>query len=339
MRGFGAVPKRGAEVGGILLGSATTRDGGLVIAIEDYEMAPIEYKRGPSYQLSPADLESFEAILDRARARSSPELRLVGFFRSHTREAPGLVDEDLEFLDRFFPDPDAVVLLIRPYATRVSTATFLVRENGHFRTGAPAGEFPFRRKDLAPGDDTPPNTGPAQHEAGDLVRGSSGPPANGSPLVRYDEPGLGPAYSGSGTTDFLEAEDPLKNTGHSGWVWVPLSFIFLLLGVLLGFQAALTLRPQTVAGSSDPFDLQLNVSKEGENLNVRWDRQSRAIRTATGGVLVIVDGLYNKTVELDPNQLQTGTVVYRHNSGQVRFRLEVYPSARDMLIETVDWKQ
>src|SRR5205823_5242848 len=117
---------------------------------------------------------------------------------------------------------------------------------------------------------------------------------------------------------------------RGGWVWVPLCFIFLLLGVLLGFQASLTLRPQASA-ATDPFNLQLSVSREADNLNVRWDRQALAIRTAIRGVLTIVDGSYTKTVELDPTQLQTGSVVYRHNSGEVRFRLEVYPRDRDML--------
>ena len=353
MRGFGAVPKRGAEVGGILLGSASPTDR-LVVELEDYEMVVIEYKRGPSYQLSPTDVAQFEQTL--AHLRNAPEgaLKPIGFFRSHTRESEGLVGDDIELLDKNFPDSKTVVLLIKPYATKVGKATILFRENGEFPHGAPVLEFPFRRKELAPGDDTvstrrrgpepgsPHAVAPGPGGFAPGPRGDSLRPADLS-LVRHQEKGLGrPEVSDDGYAEFSEPEsesDHAKAKGSAGWVWVPLSFIFLLLGVLLGFQAALTLRPQAAAGSSDPFNLQLNVSKEGDNLNVRWDRQGAAVRSASRGVLVILDGNYNKKVELDSNQLQTGSVVYRHNSSEVRFRFEVYPHDRDMITETIDWKE
>ena len=41
MKGFGAVPKRGAEVGGILLGRTTPGDK-LFVTIDDYVLVPIE---------------------------------------------------------------------------------------------------------------------------------------------------------------------------------------------------------------------------------------------------------------------------------------------------------
>src|SRR5271154_7484672 len=51
MRGFGAVPKRGAEVGGLLLGSIEPGRAGhpAVVRIEDFEAVECEYQRGPSY--------------------------------------------------------------------------------------------------------------------------------------------------------------------------------------------------------------------------------------------------------------------------------------------------
>lgn len=343
MRGFGAVPKRGAEVGGFLLGSAK-QNGRLIIEIEDYEVAPIEYKRGPSYQLSPPDFESLSGSLERLRAATDSNLKPVGFFRSHTRDAAGLVDDDITLLDRFFPDPNALVLLIKPYATRVSTATFFFRENGAFPTEPPQVEFPFRRKDLAPGDESfASRVSAIGRSAPQLVPNPEAGHADArrrSPdlsLLPFDETHpLDPQASESEDSPPRVVAEAEK--ARSGWVWLPLSFIFLLLGVLLGFQAAITLRPQT-AGGADPFNLQLTVAREGDNLNVRWDRQALAVRSARRGVLVIADGAYRKTVELDPNQLQTGSVVYRHSSSDVAFRLEVYPRDRDMITESIQWKQ
>ncbi len=350
MRGYGAVPKRGAEVGGILLGSAIATER-LVVEIEDYEMVTIEYKRGPSYQLSPADVEMFEQTLERLRNMSEDGLHPIGFFRSNTRDSAGLAPDDVELLNKYFPDPKAVFLLIKPYATKVGKATILLREdNGEFPGGAPASEFPFRRKDLAPGDQTVSTRSRSPQHSPAVAPGpggfASGPraaavrPATDLSLVRSQDQAIGLAQPRDDEyADYSEPELPLaKDKGGSGWIWVPLSFIFLLLGVLLGFQAALTLRPQA-AGGGDPFNLQLNVSKEGDNLNVRWDRQGLAVRSATRGVLVIVDGSYSKKVELDSNQLQTGSVVYRHNSSEVRFRFEVYPRERDLIVETIDWKE
>src|SRR5579884_3052114 len=73
MRGFGAVPRRGAEVGGILLGSFVKGQPSIV-RIDDYELVPIEYKRGPSYLLSLDDENSFGKALERLRGTTAPEL-------------------------------------------------------------------------------------------------------------------------------------------------------------------------------------------------------------------------------------------------------------------------
>ncbi|MDQ2944387.1 MAG: hypothetical protein M3Y27_00305, partial [Acidobacteriota bacterium] len=56
----------------------------------------------------------------------------------------------------------------------------------------------------------------------------------------------------------------------------------------------------------------LRRTKACGNVVHRGLRQGLAVRTASRGVLVTVDGNYNKKVELDSNQLQTGSVVYRH---------------------------
>src|ERR1700677_5163334 len=60
MRGFGAVPKRGAEVGGVLLG--TMEQGAqTIVRVDDFEVVPCEYKRGPSYLFTADDGAAFDA--------------------------------------------------------------------------------------------------------------------------------------------------------------------------------------------------------------------------------------------------------------------------------------
>jgi len=123
-------------------------------------------------------------------------------------------------------------------------------------------------------------------------------------------------------------------------VWIPLSFIFLILGVLVGFQAALTYRPARAGGIlNDPFTLSLSAARQGDSLQVRWDRTSTAVRSAQRGVLTIQDGTYNTAVDLDVLQLNNPNVYYRNISDTVRFRLEIFTKERISVVETFEWKR
>jgi hypothetical protein len=146
MRGFGAVPRRGAEVGGILVGSIE-RGEQTVVRVEDYEAVPCSYKRGPSYLLTPEDAELFRNAWERWHPDSSHSSYGVGMFRSHTRDGLSLSLEDIQLLDEYFGGPSAIALLIKPFATKASPAGFFFRENGVFQEQTPL-EFPFRRWDL-----------------------------------------------------------------------------------------------------------------------------------------------------------------------------------------------
>lgn len=337
MRGFGAVPKRGAEVGGILMGAAVSKKGSLTVDIESYELVPIEYKRGPSYLLSDADVQGLRDAVSRAAANGS---KPVGFFRSHTRDAVGLVAEDRALLDKLFPGPDQIVLLIRPFATRVSMAGYYVRESGVFPEGPPSLEFPFRRKDLA-GDEAPP-AAPAIAEDRPIVRQTNPTPPSPSlqlvPVAAPPPPRFQPPPPNAAEPEPEPEPESLLERARSRWVWLPFSFIFLLLGVLLGFQAALTLR--TPPAPSNPFAVSLNAKRDGKNLTVRWDRQAAAIQAAVTGTLLIEDGsLSPKAVPLSHSELQTGSVVYVPNNKRVKLGLELRFNDRDSILERLEWKE
>ena len=51
-RGFGLLPRRGAEVGGVLLGRMEKSSKGCRIVIDGFEPVPCRYASGPSYHLS-----------------------------------------------------------------------------------------------------------------------------------------------------------------------------------------------------------------------------------------------------------------------------------------------
>ncbi len=331
MRGFGAVPKRGAEVGGLLIGtiepSGGERGEQTIVRIEDFESVECAYKRGPSYLFTEDDGTTFHDAWERWQPGRSRPSYAVGFFRSHTRDGLSLSPVDIELLDRYFEGPSYAALLVKPFATKASLAGFFFREGGVFPAETPL-QFPFRRRDLT-GEEAPPRRplserGPRERRPRALVRAAAPVPDG-----ETDATQAGPAYAVTAPT----------RSRLGGWMGIPLSFIFLLLGVALGFQAATSMGMRARVSDSQDFSLGLKVSMNGDNLKVQWNPEAAQIRGAQRGVLEIQDGTYSKPVDLDAALLQSGSIIYRNSSSAVHFRLMVYMNARLTVTETLDWRQ
>ncbi len=366
MRGFGAVPKRGAEVGGILLGTVQSGPG-TVVTVDDYIAVPTEYKRGPSYLLSEEDAEAFDAAMAKARSSRDTTVRPIGLYRSHTRDSAGLGAEDIALADQYFPEPSAIILVIRPFATKVSQAGFYFRDEGRLAPmEPPLLEFPFRRRELEPMSQPaqPPQPTvarmPERPERRPIVSERKEPEIEPEPLKpppppparevqqriefpappketpRSREPAFPVPPVAPVSPDVVFTERPSK--ARRGWVWIPLSFIFLILGVLLGVQLTLTMRPR-VASGADPYRLNLTITPDADSLRVTWDRQSPAIQAADSGMLTIDDGASAKIVNLEPRELRNGSVVASHATSTVRFRLEVFMKGHVSVSQMEEWKQ
>ncbi|MBS1825699.1 MAG: hypothetical protein JST93_10295 [Acidobacteria bacterium] len=341
MRGFGAIPRRGAEVGGVLLGSAEVGDR-IIVRIEDFEVVHCEHRRGPSYLLSDSDVARFAETIARHRFTPQKTVYAVGCYRSHTRDGLCLTPEDLSQFDAYFPDVSDVFLLIKPYATKVSQAGFFFREEDGIRVDSSYLEFPFRRKELG-GGATP---GVRARELGPVAHTVSNPaaaPASYPVIPRLFETEAPAAETAEESADPIAAPSfgqPMEDLPRRRNVWIPLSFIFLLVGVLVGFQASLTYRPAKAAGIvGDAYQLSLTAGKSGDYVLVRWDRNAPAIKGALRGVLRINDGGREKEVDLDALQLQNPQVFYRNLSPKVTFKLEVFTKERISLSETTEWGQ
>lgn len=323
MRGFGAVPKRGAEVGGVLIGTIEPGDVA-VVRIEDFEPVECEYKRGPSYLFSDEDAAAFADACRRWKPDTGKPAYAVGMYRSHTRDGMSLASEDLELMEKFFPSASDVALLVKPYGTKVSLAGFFIRENGAFPETTPL-EFPFRRRELS-GEEPPPRRSMIERR----------PRARPARIEEDEEfalpeppPAIGTAYAVT-----VPARSRLRSS-----VWLPLSFVFLLFGIALGMMIAFSRGPGLSRADVQDFSLGLSVSKQDDNLAVKWDPQAAAIHRAQRGVLIIEDGSYTKPVDLDKALLQNGSIIYRNSSSTVRFQLVVYPRARVSVTESMEWKQ
>lgn len=327
MRGFGSNPRRGSEVGGVLLGgieSGETR----IVTIDDYDPLPCSHSFGPSFQLSEPEAETFAGKIERAKPRA------VGLYRSHTRDGLSMSDEDTKLYDQHFAAAGGVVLIIKPYATRVSVAGFFIAEDGRIsRTESSYREFPFRRRELGGGAAvSPPSPEPApagfQPSPASVTGAAQGPVQE--PLVFSDPIKKEP--------EIATVRLPSDRGIRSGWVWIPLSFIFLLMGVLLGFQAAITMGSRAAHVKPEAVGLSLSVERQGDSLHLRWDTNAPAIRGGKRGVLVISDGSSTRTLTLDSNQLHSGSVIYRRVSEPVLFKMEVFVKETLSVTESLEFR-
>lgn len=137
---FRSLEARGSEIGGLLLG-AVQESSPFEVSIQTYDVVPSEYKRGPLYQLSQGDLERFEGVLEQ---RVGAGMRIVGFFRSHTRKGLGLDTEDVAIFNRLFPKQYQVALLAKPFATKLTAGAIFIREGRSLRSESSYKEFHFR---------------------------------------------------------------------------------------------------------------------------------------------------------------------------------------------------
>src|SRR5450759_56018 len=144
---FRSLTSRGSEIGGLLVGDVSPGSP-LVVSIADYELIACDYSRGPLYRLSDADMGRFEQAIQQWLAAGRG---VAGFFRSHTRKGISLDADDLAFFQARFRDPHHVALLVRPFATKASTAGIFIWENGKVNGEASYLEFPFRSSELGTG--------------------------------------------------------------------------------------------------------------------------------------------------------------------------------------------
>jgi len=349
LRGFGAVPKRGAEVGGVLLGQIEERGGETTFHIQNFEPVVCSYKRGLSYLLAEDEAVAFAETASIWKKDPSKAVYAAGYYRSHTRDGLALSPEDVELLDRYFPGTGSVALLIRPNATKASLAGFFVREEGVFPKSTPL-EFPFRRWELT--GEEPPASRPLTDRRRDrigpeLVRGGRRADVVApSRISRSESPIEEPLQlpreplAAVAPPSFALLE-PGKSEKKVRWIWLPLSFLFLLLGVVLGFQSALFVGPKvTGVANAQDFALSLTAQKSGSNLTIRWNRNAPSIRAGQRAVLEIEDGQGSPNpVDLDSAQLGSGSMIYHALSKAVHFKLTIYESSRNTVTETADWQE
>jgi len=402
---FRSLTSRGSEIGGLLLGYSAPGAQG-VVTVSDFELISCDYTRGPLYRLSDGDAARFEQAIQKQGGNGNA--RVIGYFRSHTRKGLSLDAEDLAFLEPRFAEPHQFVLLIRPFATKVSSAGIFIRQNGTFNGEQSHREFPFRsselallrsndkpepsafpdspaapvaaqpamppkpqsraqivpiasRREIAPEPVVAPPTLPPI--AVEQVETQAAPPAPKSqpadrietpapaapklqpvvPAIEKDEKEKDKEKAIAQPAKSLEAPASVAavavETPAFG-IYAPAPekknkklrlLVAAAIGMLVLGGGGLVVYPMLVhrvnrpapAAQQDSSPLALRVERTAGGMLLTWNRDLPVIQSASKVVLSISDGDRHENIELDPNQVRTGSILYPPITGDVSFQMEV----------------
>lgn len=315
LEGLQRIPKRGLEVGGVLLGA---RDGGSV-HVSDWRPIACEHARGPAFLLSEADEAGLRELL--ASIAADPQLaglEPVGWMRTRTAGDITLSDEDLSLHNRLFPQPWQIVLVIRPHMYEPARAAFFLREpDGSMRTEAAGGEFelPHKSRRIPVGFD-PSQPGPRPprlSEPAVAVSDGASPALSEEPGSRRRPPsrlgwepsGLGPVPGGEPSAEPRKWLTPIR--------LVPLA-LAAALAVFLGYPLLDPLPPESLSLGVRDFDGQLILT---------WNPAARVLRGVSAASLGVQDGRMRRAVPLTAGDLRSGSLTYQRLSSDVEFRLEL----------------
>lgn len=342
MDAFFSLPRGGAEIGGLLLGSWD----GERVAITSYEPLDCQHALGPSFTLSPHDEAQLAEMIAGVR-RNPPNRQPVGWYHSHTRSEIFLSDADLAIHNRFFPEPWQVALVLKPHTFEPMRAGFFFREHeGSMRTQASYREFRLEAMPLRTAGDAAPSS-PAAHRQEE----DSGSRATlvGTPLPPPVEPDPTADPPKGKRRVPITREIPVELTPPPETIAVDApgfqelrperagrvlkAMAILAAGLAIGgagYQTRQYWLPQVIANSSAVLprepepSLALAVADDNGQLKIQWDRNAPPIRKGREATLEVVDGDTTPlSVRLDRAHLESGGFTYARQTERVDVTLVV----------------
>jgi hypothetical protein len=314
---FKRVPRRGLEIGGILLGQIECQDDVTNFRVKGFEPVESEHRSGPSYVLSESDFGHLQDALIKNGTSS------IGVYRSQTRsERLELQDTDDHLFQQAFAASDALFLIL---AAVSRTAAFFVRADGMLKcvhefaltsslsTIVTVHECHTLPEVKAPGP-LPPDTHavPAM-----VVEPVDSPPQEAprasrrtvvQPLLRSKKLAWKVPYGWS---------IPQKD-----WLLV-LAITSVILSATIGVLSY-SLRHSPVPNLPTHQYLPLTVKRAGAALELVWDDSDSALQGATRAVLHIRDGDQQSDRSLGIADLTAGSILYEPKNADVAFRMDVY---------------
>ncbi|MBZ5728091.1 MAG: TonB family protein [Acidobacteriia bacterium] len=337
--GVRALPRVGAEVGGLLVGPRGEPGGRMLVD----EAVPIatEYRFGPSYHLSLPDLSRLaEAV---AAVESDPARTIVGCYRSKTRREPGLRTVDLELLQTLEQMYSAFAADFRLFVVLTPENRLDLSAGAHVRTGKKWStlaevrltariqtrpdsivELPERRpKELHPPPPIPEGAAPPTQPV------AAAPPA---PIPVAADP-VGP----NAVADSASESKP-RGAGRRVW-WYAATVVVVAAGT---FVAGLWMNsgPQAVPKSpqmAPPASVALGLSatRQGATWKLAWNPRGIAALLPATGVLTARTGAAVVELPLTAQDLAGGTVLSSAHGSDILFVLRIDAPGKSALEERV----
>ncbi len=279
------LPRVGIGVGGFLLGSHT----GGRSRILDFLPIPCSHADGPSFRLSPEEVEAAKEI-----ARSLPASSVLGCYCSKNRGKAGMSADDRAMFAALCPEPHQFMLVICPSLSQTSRAALFLRVKGEIISGAELELLP--PESAVPDDDV--SAAPIEVATPIIIP----PPASKLPPAPKPEPVPEPALKpasrlfGEPQPAFLAPPPPRRR-------WLPLVLAAVLLIAVIAGGAWFTRE----AWMSRP-PLQLAVTDVARHVTFKWNAE--ALRGTTGVTLLVNDGGELKTFPLDTQAVERGQLSY-----------------------------
>jgi hypothetical protein len=338
MEAFKSIPKRGLEVGGLLLGRVES-DNGQLCVIEDHEFLHSEHLHGPSFSLSPSDREQLASLAAQWSPQTNPGFHLVGLFRSDTRLDHRFDEQDATLARELLPEGSGVFLLIKPCTGGLTKATFGILQDGALSA---TGDFPFQTGALRDGP-YPMISMPVHSTVTErrltLTHNAAAEPSQDDAVIHAVPIGEGAVFErrkrlrrGSALRWNSLNLNPIRERRLRQWGWIPVVAASAVIAVLIAMRhASAPIQPSllpavanaAVTTSPRVDTVALNVEHAGRELKLTWNHLADVIRQAEYATLQIRDGQSTRELRLDRDELQTGSVRYLPKTGDVHFQFRV----------------
>jgi periplasmic protein TonB len=344
--GIRALSRVRPEVGGLLVGPKSPA--GQFLA-DEVVPVPIEYRLGPSFRLSPLDLDNLALAV--GSAQKDPGRAVMGFYRSRTRGDAKLRDSDWEILGAIKQAHPSCAVDFRFFLVLTPISKSAIAAGAVTRNGAGWEEMQFFTLRAYPPSVTagapepelfewpnPDGPAPASLETPAAISLPAVAQAADSATPAPDRvPPSQPMTAASGRfPEISQRPSPLK------WAWWRANAFWLAIIVLAaaGGYIYSTGRFNRPAGSqpnsapapasrtaSPPVPskspLALSAERRGADLAISWDHEAPAVVNATFGMLLIRGAGVSRDIPLSPEQLRSGAVLYAPTTDQVEIQLNV----------------
>ena len=313
--GFMSIPRRGAEVGGILAGEMEQKGSEWSVSVDHIIPVSIQYQFGPSWRLSAADKLEFQQIVNQGCQNN----RLIGWFRSNTRPEHEPEEADRQISQTFFPGGQSIFLFCEPSADGEIKARCLIILPRRVEVAFAFELGKFSRLEA-------------------LFHSRHDDSSEAAPVLARPTPrpvsGAVPAAPRRALVS-RNAKMAAAALAIVGAVWYARGHVFAATtaradaGSMSLLPTAAAAAPAPIAAPSSPlgqraeYQLGLRADYQKDSLLIGWNRAAPLLASAASATFRIADAGRTRTLDLSARELQNGSIVYKPKADEISVELNV----------------